>query len=94
MNASVDFIVAHKKNILTIPVDAVYKNGQSFVYLAQSNGKEPVKARVELGITDDKNVEVISGINENDRILVKSKSYSLPKTSTTGTNHFMPSRRR
>jgi macrolide-specific efflux system membrane fusion protein len=94
MNASVNFIVEHKKNIMTIPVDAVYKNGQSFVYLAQPNGKEPIKARVELGITDDKNVEVISGVNEKDKILVKSKSYSLPKASTTGTNPFMPSRRR
>jgi macrolide-specific efflux system membrane fusion protein len=94
MNASVDFIVQDKKDILIIPVDAVYKNGESFVYLKQPNGKEPVKARVELGITDDKNVEVISGINENNRIIVKSKKYSLPKASAAGSNPFMPSRRR
>jgi len=94
MNVSVNFMVQDKKNILTIPVDAVYKNGESFVYLKQTNGKEPVKARVELGITDDKNVEVISGINENDRIIVKSKKYSLPKASAAGSNPFMPSRRR
>jgi len=94
MNASVDFMVQDKKDILIIPVDAVYKNGESFVYLKQPNAKEPVKARVELGISDDKNVEVISGINENDRIMVKSKKYSLPKTSAAGSNPFMPSRRR
>ncbi len=94
MNVSVNFMVQDKKNILVIPVDAVYKNGESFVYLKQPNGKEPVKARVELGITDDKNVEVISGINENDRIIVKSKKYSLPKASAAGSNPFMPSRRR
>lgn len=94
MNVSVDFMVQDKKNILTIPVDAVYKNGESFVYLKQPNGKEPVKARVELGISDDKNVEVISGISENDRIIVKSKKYSLPKASAAGSNPFMPSRRR
>jgi len=90
MNASLDFMVQDKKNILTIPVDAVYKNGESFVYLKQPNDKEPVKARVELGISDDKNVEVISGINENDRIIVKSKKYSLPKASAAGSNPFMP----
>ena len=90
MNASLDFMVQDKKNILTIPVDAVYKNGESFVYLKQPNAKEPVKARVELGISDDKNVEVISGINENDRIMVKSKKYSLPKASAAGSNPFMP----
>ncbi len=94
MNASVDFMVQDKKDILTIPVDAVYKNGESYVLLKQPNGKEPVKVRVELGITDDKNIEVISGIKENDRIIVKSKNYSLPKASAAGTNPFMPSRRR
>ncbi len=94
MNVSVDFTVQDKKNILTIPVDAVYKNGESYVLLKQPNGKEPVKARVELGITDDKNVEVISGVNENDRIIVKSKKYSLPKASAAGSNPFIPSRRR
>jgi macrolide-specific efflux system membrane fusion protein len=94
MNASVDFMVQDKKNILTIPVDAVYKNGESFVYLKQPNAKEPVKARVELGISDDKKVEVISGINENDRIIAKAKKYSLPKPSNTGSNPFLPSRRR
>jgi macrolide-specific efflux system membrane fusion protein len=90
MNASLDFMVQDKKNILTIPMDAVYKNGESFVYLKQPDAKEPVKARVELGISDDKNVEVISGINENDRIIVKSKKYSLPKASAAGSNPFMP----
>jgi macrolide-specific efflux system membrane fusion protein len=94
MNASVDFMVQDKKNILIIPVDAVYKNGESYVLLKQPNAKEPVKVRVELGITDDKNIEVISGIKENDQIITKSKKYSLPKASAAGTNPFMPSRRR
>jgi len=94
MNASVDFMVQEKKDILIIPVDAVYKNGESYVLLKQPNGKEPVMTSVKLGITDDKNVEVISGINENDRIIVKSKKYSLPKASAAGSNPFMPSRRK
>jgi len=94
MNASVNFMVQDKKDILVIPVDAVYKNKESYVLLKQPNAKEPVKARVELGITDDKNIEVISGVNENDRIIVKSKKYSLPKASAAGTNPFLPSRRR
>jgi len=94
MNASVDFMVQDKENILIIPVAAVYKNGESYVLLKQPNGKEPIKAGVELGITDDKNIEVISGISENDRIITKSEKYVLPKSSSSGTNPFMPSRRR
>ncbi len=94
MNASVDFVVQDKKDILIIPVDAVYKNGDRYVLLKQPNGKEPVKARVELGITDDKNIEVISGLNQNDQIIMKSKKYSLPKSGAAGTNPFLPSRKR
>ncbi|MDD5730605.1 MAG: efflux RND transporter periplasmic adaptor subunit [Candidatus Omnitrophica bacterium] len=94
MNATVDFLVQDKKNILVIPVEAVSKNGENYVLLKQANSKEPVKARVKLGISDDKNVEIVSGIDENDRIVVKSKKYSLPKSSISGSNPFSPFRRR
>ena len=93
MNVSVDFIVEDKEKILTIPVEAVNKNGETYVLLKQPDKKEPLKARVELGITDDKNYEVISGVTENDKIIVKSKKFVLPK-SATGSNPFLPARRR
>ena len=93
MNTNVDFIVQDKEHILVIPVEAVskeHKNKENYVLIKQPNGKEPVKTRVELGITDDKNVEVISGINENDILIAKSQKYSLPQNSNTGSNPFMP----
>ena len=90
MNASVDFIQQGKTNALLIPQEAVQKEkNEDFVYLKQNNGQEPKAVRVKLGISDDKNVEVLSGINEGDRIIVKTKKYSLPK-NTTGRNPFMP----
>lgn len=94
MNASVDFMVEDKQGILIIPAEAVIKNGETYCLVEQPNGQEPVKARVTLGITDDKNIEVISGVTENDRIIVKSKKFVLPKSSTNGTNPFLPQRRR
>lgn len=94
MNASVDFIEQSKVNALLIPQEAVYKEKEeNFVLVKQTNGKEPLRAAVKLGISDDKNVEVISGINQNDTLIVKIKKYALPK-STTGGNPFMPARRR
>ena len=94
MNASVDFIVEEKENILTIPVETVNKNGESYVLLSQPGGKEPLKRHVELGITDDKNFEVISGVTENDKIMLRSKKLVLPKSAATGSNPFLPARRR
>jgi macrolide-specific efflux system membrane fusion protein len=90
MNASVDFIQEGKVNALLIPQEAVHKEKDAdFVYVKQNNGKEPLGVRVKLGISDDKNVEVLSGLNENDTIIVKTKKYALPK-STAGKNPFMP----
>jgi macrolide-specific efflux system membrane fusion protein len=94
MNASVDFVVEDKENILVIPVEAVHKNGGSYVLLQEPNAKEPRKAQVKLGVSDDKNIEVLSGVNGNDRLIVKSKKYSLPKNGATGSNPFLPFRRR
>jgi macrolide-specific efflux system membrane fusion protein len=90
MNASVDFIEQGKVNALLIPEEAVYREKEeNYVLVKQNNGKEPLKVGVKLGISDDKNVEVLSGINEHDRIIVKTKKYALPK-NTVGSNPFMP----
>lgn len=92
MNASVDFIEQGKESTLLIPQEATFKeNNQDYVLVKQDNGKEPLKTKVELGISNDKNVEVLSGISENDRIILKTKKYSLP-TNNVGSNPFMPRR--
>ncbi|MFH1876253.1 MAG: efflux RND transporter periplasmic adaptor subunit [Candidatus Omnitrophota bacterium] len=94
MNASVDFVHHDKKNILVIPVEAVHTdNGESYVLSKQKNNTGPVKTKVALGVSDDKNVEVISGITEDSRIMVKSKRYALPQNAA-GKNPFMPGRSR
>jgi len=94
MNATVNFIDQDRENVLLVPADAVQKDASgSYVFVKHNGDKEPVMARVETGISDDKNTEIISGITENDRIITKAKKYSLPKSST-GTNPFMPARRR
>lgn len=94
MNTSVDFIEQSKESALLIPQEALHKEREeAYVLIKQSNGKEPEKQNVTLGISDDKNVEVLSGLTENDRIIIKTKKYSIPK-NTTGTNPFFPGRRR
>jgi len=94
MNASIDFIEQDKENVLLIPQEAVRneKDG-TYVLIKQKNDKEPVKESIKLGISDDKNVEVLSGLTENDRVIVKGKKYSIP-TSNVGSNPFMPSRKK
>ncbi|MDD5409715.1 MAG: efflux RND transporter periplasmic adaptor subunit, partial [Candidatus Omnitrophica bacterium] len=88
----INFIEHSKENTLLLPLEAVHKEGkESFVMLKA--GQEEVKQEVQVGIADDKNVEILSGISVNDKVAIKEKKYVLPKSST-GTNPFMPSRRK
>lgn len=91
MNATVDFIAQSKDNVLLIPDEAVLreKNG-NFVLVKDAGGQSRQRA-VQLGIADDKNVEVLSGVDAYDTILVKTKEYTLPKNNV-GTNPLMPIR--
>ncbi|PIQ90774.1 MAG: RND transporter [Candidatus Omnitrophica bacterium CG11_big_fil_rev_8_21_14_0_20_41_12] len=90
MNATLDFIETSKDHALLIPAGAVYKDKkQNFVLVKKDGQSEPVVQEVKLGITDDKNVEVISGISESDTLILKNKKFVLPK-SEVGSSPFTP----
>src|SRR5476649_963404 len=93
MNANVDFIVQSKDNILLLPITAINKKGdQSFVLLEGPDSNKPLQQEIQTGITDDKNIEIISGLKEDDNVVVKTKKFSLNK-SKGGSNPFMASGR-
>jgi membrane fusion protein, macrolide-specific efflux system len=93
MNANVDFVVEDKPNALLIPLEAVTtENGESYVLMRSADGKELAMNPVTLGITQDKNVEITSGLAANDTVIVKTRKFEMPKSSTLGKNPFMPSR--
>ena len=94
MNTNVDFVVEEKKNILVVPRDVLHqRRGESFVLLPGSSDAKPVERQVTTGVSDDKDIEVISGLTIDDEVVSKNKKYSLPK-NTSGTNPFMPPGRR
>ena len=93
MNTSVDFLVEAKDNILLLPTSALtQRDGRSFVTVKDPDGK-PAQREITIGSSDDKNTEIVSGLGQDDSVLVKNKKYALPKNDQTGSNPFMPSRR-
>ena len=55
------------ENVLMIPTDCIHrKEGKPFVYLDNDGNKESVF--IEIGIADDFNTEVLTGLQEGDRI--------------------------
>ncbi len=94
MSANVDIIEQRKENVLTIPLEAVKQDAEgSFVLVSQGTGEKPVKRRIQPGITDDKNVEVVSGLETTDKIVIATQVYQPSKDQGSGTNPFMPGRR-
>ncbi|MFH1406893.1 MAG: efflux RND transporter periplasmic adaptor subunit [Candidatus Omnitrophota bacterium] len=92
MNAAVNFIENSKENTLLIPLEAVLKEKDGdYVLLKRPNENAAVKQRVELGISDDRNTEVLSGITRKDTLVLKTRKYAIPQNNI-GTNPFMPSR--
>lgn len=93
MNANIDFITESKDDVLLLPLTAVQNRKSGDVVLLNGRGEKPLERNVELGLSDEKNVEVLSGLTESDEVILTSKKYALPKASG-GTNPFMPARRR
>jgi len=91
MNATIDFKAESRESALLLPVEAVRKEkGESYVLLKQSNSKNPTKREVTIGITDDKNYEILSGVTSADTVLVTTKKYVFSEASSSGSNPFLP----
>jgi macrolide-specific efflux system membrane fusion protein len=95
MSAVVEIVEASKENVLCLPLEAVRRTKRGGkVLLAQGNGKTPVEQKVALGIADDKNVEIVSGLTTNDTVVIRSAKKKLPKAApAAGRNPFMPAPR-
>ncbi|MCG2758756.1 MAG: HlyD family efflux transporter periplasmic adaptor subunit [Desulfobacteraceae bacterium] len=90
MNTTIDFIENSKEDILLIPVEAVYKDKEeSFVLIKKEGQSELTQQPVKVGISDDKNIEIVSGVNEKDILVLKNKKFVLP-TSDVGNSPFTP----
>lgn len=68
LNASCEFIISEKKDVLMIPSNAVQReNGETFVEVMK-DGK-PQRRPVKVGMAGDLNVEVLEGLQEGEEVV-------------------------
>jgi len=92
MSANIDIIVNEKENVLTLPVAAVKgQNGRSFVLMRAAAPDSVRRVPVRLGLQDESNVEIESGLLASDVVVVRDKAFVLPKDNNGGSNPFLPS---
>ncbi|MFQ5867281.1 MAG: efflux RND transporter periplasmic adaptor subunit [bacterium] len=73
MSANVDVTISKKEDVLLLPALAVKeRKGKKFVLLKTKSG-EPENREVQTGIEDGKNVEIVSGLEESNLVLVSGE---------------------
>ncbi|MFH1723993.1 MAG: HlyD family efflux transporter periplasmic adaptor subunit [Elusimicrobiota bacterium] len=91
MTANVQFLIAAKNGVLVLPAQAVHSRGERSMVLIRDpeGGKRPSRMRIETGLSDGKRVEVVSGLREDDEVLLRTME--MPKSrESAGSNPFMP----
>lgn len=92
MSTNVEIIEDQRKNVLLIPVGAIIRGrNRIFVMVKSGNSKTFEKKEIKTGLSDEKNIEVVSGLSAGDIIVVSDQAYSFSKKKE-GSNPFMPSR--
>jgi len=92
MSANVEVIENEKNNILIIPQKVLVQQENTFyVNIKDKKNDKVIKREVITGINDGTNIEITSGLNENDLVVLKQAIISKKKNS--GSNPFMPSRK-
>ncbi len=83
MTANVSLIVRQKENVVLIPSTAVQDRDGEKRVLVPGEKNKPVPKVIETGIESGPNIEVTSGLNAGDTILLSSKKYAVQKGPQT-----------
>lgn len=66
--------LAAKKNVLTVPLEAVSRNGDDATVLEVNSNSVIEERHVKLGAESNREAEVVSGLSEGDRIVIGNRS--------------------
>jgi HlyD family secretion protein len=68
MNVSVIITVAKKSNVVQVPLEAVNEDGEEPTVTVLDSAGEATLRTVQLGLANNKNVEILKGLREGERV--------------------------
>jgi RND family efflux transporter MFP subunit len=74
MYAETRLSLREKKNALTVPLEAVTRSGDDATVLAANAQNILEERHVKLGLEDNSHVEVLSGLSDQDRVVIGNRS--------------------
>jgi multidrug efflux pump subunit AcrA (membrane-fusion protein) len=74
MYANADLQLEHHDNALTVPVTAIMQNNNKATALIVNSQDQVESRNVKLGIQSPSRVEILSGLQEGDRVILGGQS--------------------
>ena len=82
MSASADIIIEKRSGVLLVPNRAVTQDNEGKATVKVKSGEQVIERSVTIGIADDVNTEIVTGLTEGEIVIVESRVR--PQTSATG----------
>jgi RND family efflux transporter MFP subunit len=87
MSVSTDIITGVKQDVLVVPNSAVKsQNGGSYVLVMKSGQTTPTQVSVEVGLSNNTDTEIISGVNVGDNVVTQTINSSAAATTTAASS--------
>lgn len=79
LSADGEIVAANAANVLAVPIEALGYEGNKTFVLKKGEDGQSTKTYVDVGLTTDEYVEIISGLKEGDVIFIKYSKSALQK---------------
>ena len=71
MNVSVRIVVANRRNVLQLPLEAVTQEGGEATVTVLRRSDQPISRTVKLGLANNKSVEIVKGLRAGERVVLE-----------------------
>lgn len=94
MSAQVEFLFEKRENVLLLPLSAIKKEEKKTIVWVPNvqDSLQPLRREIQLGLQDLRQVEVLSGLNEGDTVLIPQ--YTGPSSASQAVSPLTPSPRK
>lgn len=93
MSANIDIIMFERKDVLTLPADAVKRMGEKSIVLRKDEKGNVAPMDVTTGVHDESRIEITVGLKESETVVISRKNYSV-QPAAGASNPLMPGPRK
>ena len=76
MFASIKLVLDNVDNTISVPLNAVLeKSGEQYVFVVDESTNTAVKTTVTTGVKNEENIEILSGVKEGQKVVIKGQDF-------------------